>query len=481
MKQDDNIKRKVLTGTIWKFAERILAQGISLIVSIVIARLLEPSDYGAVSIVTIFFAFANVMISGGLNTALIQKKDADSKDYNTVFTISIIVAITIYVALFFMAPWIAKIYDESQLTSIIRVLGISLPLYALKSIVCAYVSSTLQFKKFFFATLGGTLSSGIVGISLAMKGFGAWALVAQQLTNTAIDTIILFYITKLRLAFRITFKRLRGLWKYGSKIMMSSFLGTAFKQINPLFIGLKYTSADLSYYTKGKSLPETLSSSITYTISAVLFPALVKYQEDKERLLRYTRLYMRVASFVIFPVMLGFFAVSENFVKVFLTEKWLPTVYYIQVVCFSTMFDIVAAGNCETIKAMGRSDIYLKIEIIKKSGYFLMLALFLMFTNSPEALALSLLACTVIQIAVNSIPNIKLIGYTVKKQLADLVPNFLLAAVMCIIVLLVGTLQIQPIILIFLQVFVGGLVYILLGFLTNNAAMRFLLKEIKRK
>lgn len=479
--QKDSTKSKVLTGAIWKFAERVFAQATSLIVSIIIARLLDPSDYGLVSIVTVFFAFANVIISGGLNTALIQKKEADKEDYNTVFSVSIIVAFVLYAILFVAAPWIARIYEQEVLIQIIRVLGLSLPIYALKSIVCAYVSSKLQFRMFFFATFGGTIVSAIVGIALAFSGFGAWALVAQQLTNTVIDTLILFVVTKLRLAFRINFGKLKALLGYGSRIMASSLLGVTVNQINPLFIGLKYSSADLSFYTKGRSLPETLSSSMTYTISSVLFPALARYQDDKERLLRYTRLYMQVASFVVFPVMLGFFAVAENFVRVFLTDKWLPAVYYIRIVCLTEMFGVVAVGNCETIKAIGRSDIFLKMEIAKKTGYFIALAIFLFLTDTPESLALSLVACTLIQILINSIPNIKLIGYSVGMQLADLVPNILISALMCIIVVFVGKLELNDVVLLAAQIGSGILTYLVLAIVTQNSALRNMLNLIRNR
>jgi len=479
--QEQDIKKKAVTGAIWKFAERILAQTISLFVSILIARLLDPSDYGVVSIVTVFFAFANVIISGGLNTALIQKKDADKEDYNTVFTVSMAIALTLYAVMFLAAPWIAKIYRQPLLTSIIRVLGLALPIYALKSIVCAYVSANLKFKMFFYATLGGTLTSAVVGVLMALKGFGAWALVAQQLTNATIDTLILFCVTRLKLSFQIAAARLRTLWKYGSRIMVSSLLGVAVAQVNPLFIGLKYTSADLSFYTKGRSIPETLSTSMTYTISSVLFPVLARYQDDKERLLQYTRLYMSVASFVVFPVMLGFCAVARNFVDIFLTEKWLPAVYYIQIVCISSMFDIVAAGNCETIKAMGRSDIFLKIEIAKKSGYMITLALFLLLSNSPQILAISMLVCTVIQVVINSIPNVKLIGYKVRHQLADLLPNLVLSLIMCGSVIAMGYLPVTPIIGWVIQIATGVGIYVLLAFITRNRSMRHLIATIKNR
>ena len=479
--QSASIRKQAVTGAVWKFAERILAQVITLAVSLVIARLLDPTDYGVVSLVTAFFAFANVIISGGLNTALIQKKNADREDYNTVFTVSLIVAVLIYLLIYLLAPWIAGLYDQPILVPIMRVLGLSLPIYALKSIVCAYVSANLQFKMFFFATLSGTLVSAVVGVYMALNGFGAWALVAQQLTNTAIDTLVLFCITKIKLSFRIATARLRGLLSYGSRIMASSLLGVTVSQINPLFIGLKYTSADLSFYTKGRSLPETLSSSMVYTISSVLFPVLSKVQDDREKILNYTRLYMQMASFVTFPVMFGFMAVSENFILVFLTEKWLPAAYYIQIACMALAFDVVAAGNCETIKAMGRSDIFLKIEIAKKIGYFITLALFLMFTNTPEMLALSMLACTLIQVVINSIPNMKLIGYKTAYQIADLLPNLLMAVVMCAAVILVGKLNISPLLLLVVQIFAGAGVYVFMGVATRNKAMQYLLDIIKRR
>lgn len=479
---DDNVvKEKVIHGAAWKFAERIIAQAVSLIVSIIIARLLDPSDYGVVSIVMVFFSFANVIISGGFNTVLIQKKAADKDDYNTVFTISFIVSILLYIILFFAAPFIAKIYNQQILTSIIRVLGLSLPIYAAKSVVCAYVSANLQFKKFFFSTIGGTLISAVVGIIMAIKGFGAWALVAQQLTNTAIDTLILFLVTKLNLSFKIAFNRVKSLVQYGYKILLSSLLGVTINQINPLFIGLKYTSADLSYYTKGRSFPETISSSITYTISSVLFPALSKYQDDNEKLLKYTRMYMQTASFIVFPIMLGFASVSKNFVLLLLGEKWLPSVYYIQIVCFATMFDVIAAGNCETIKAMGRSDVFLKIEVIKKIGYLITLILFLIFTNSPRWLAVSLLVCTFIQILVNSMPNRKLIGYKSIYQIKDIFPNLIITLIMFVIVELIGKLHIKTIYLFLIQIMLGVIIYFLLAIISKNKGLKNLVSTFKKK
>lgn len=478
----EDIKSAAFSGGMWKFLERIFAEGVTLVVSLVIARILSPSDYGVVSLVTIFFTFANVLISGGLNTALIQNKNSGEEDYNTVFTVSIIVAVLLYLLMYFLAPIIALKYGQEILCRIIRIMGLSLPVYALKSIVCAYISSNLLFKKFFFATLGGTVCSAVIGITMAYAGFGPWALVAQQLTNTFIDTIILFLSTGLRLKLFISISRFKRLFGYGWKIMMSSFISTLYSQINPLFVGVKYSSADLSFYSKGQSFPIVLSSSITNTLSSVLFPVLARFQNDRERLLRYTRLYMRVASYVIFPAMLGFFAISNNFISALLTEKWLPASYYIRIFCISYMFDVVAIGNCETIKAMGRSDVFLKLELLKKTCYFIIIAIFLFISDSPEQLAYSALICTAIQVLINSLPNRKLLGYSLAMQMKDLLPNLIISVIMCVTVIWLGRLiTVNPVLCMFLQVIFGGIVYLILSLITKNSSFFYLYKYLKQK
>ncbi|SCW32735.1 Membrane protein involved in the export of O-antigen and teichoic acid [Ruminococcaceae bacterium YRB3002] len=488
MSENAYLKKKAISGLIWKFMERVIAQTISLIVSVILARLLTPSDYGVVGIVAIFFTFANVIISGGLNTALIQKKDADVHDYSSILILSVVISVVLYILLFFTAPWAAVLFKKPLLTPIIRTMGLSLPIYAVKSVYCAYISSNLKFRTFFFATLGGTLVSAVIGITMAVNGFGAWALVAQQVSNTCIDTVILVAVTHMPFVLKFSINRVKSLFKYGSKIFVSSLIAAIYVEINPLIIGIKYTTADLSFYTKGKMFPTTVSQTITSTLSAVLFPFLSKKQDDKAVLLQYTRRFMQVASFVVFPTMLGFLAVSDGFVRLVLTEKWMEASYYIKIFCIATMFDIVAVGNCETIKAMGRSDVYLKMEIIKKSAYFVTLALFIFLSRSPMQIAISALVCTLIQIVVNSIPNRKLLGYTYRFQLEDLLPNLLSAIVMCVCVLLIGTLELNSVVVTVLQIASGVAIYYVISLLTKNPSLKYItdqaggvLKGLKRR
>ncbi len=476
---DKTIRKKTFAGTFWKFSERIIAQGVTLIVSIIIARILNPKDYSVVSLVTIFFVFADLLISGGLNTALIQKKNADSIDYSTVLYSSTVIAIFCYIILFFAAPYIANAYHQSILIPIVRVMGLTLPISAVKSVWCAKSSSTLNFRVFFIATIIGTLISAVVGITMAYTGFGPWALVAQQMTNTTIDTICLFILVKVDIKWTFSFERFKSLFNYSWKILVSSLIGTIYTDVIPLFIGLKYKAEDLSYYTKGRSFPSTASTTITNTLSAVLFPVLSIYQESKEKILNYTRLFIRVTSFVVFPLLLGFCAVADNFVYVILTEKWAGAIYYIRVFSIVYMFNMIHIGNCETIKAIGRSDVYLVVEIAKKVCYFVVIAIFIFFTNSPEILAWAFVINTLIAMVVNGVPNVKLIGYKIGYQLWDLIPNLLSAAFMAVCVYFIGRLNINRILLLGLQVVAGMVIYIAISVITKNKSFYYILNLLK--
>lgn len=477
--EHSGVKKKAFAGVIWKLMERFIAQGVSLIISIIIARILSPSEFSVVGIVTVFFNFANIIITSGFNTALIQKKNCDALDYATVLYTSLLISLVLYLLLFLSAPWIAAIYHISELKSMLRFMGLTLPVLAIKSVWCAYISSNLLFRRFFFATLGGTLVSGVVGFYMAMTGYGAWSLIAQQMTNIFIDTIILFICTRIEIKIAFSFERLKTLFSYGWKIFVSSLLGTTYTEISPLVIGLHFSATDLSFYTKGKSFPSMLATSGTSTLAAVLFPVMAKYQDDKQRILHYTRLFMRLSSFLCFSMMLGFFAVADNFVYVILTEKWLPSVYYIRIFCVALMFDVIAIGNCETIKAIGRSDVYLFIEIIKKTGYFITLFLFIYFAPSARVLAAAYIVCTIISVVVNSIPNAGLIRYRFTDQISDILPNLLLAIIMCVGTMLVGKAFPRGLLSLLIQILAGVIIVFALSIITGNQAFNYFLDYSK--
>lgn len=478
--KNEALKRKAVNGVLWKLAERGCAQVVSLVVSIVLARLLMPEDYAVVSIVTIFFTFCNVLISGGLNTALIQKKDADAEDYSAVLMMSMTIAGILYGLMFFLAPTIARLYEKNQLVSVIRVMGLTFFINAVKSVLSAYTSNHLQFRKFFFSTIIGTVISAVVGIGMALHGMGAWALVAQQMTNSFIDTLVLFFTTRIHFVRVKNIKRIKPLFDYGWKVFVSSIVTVAYDQINPLIVGLKFTDADLAFYSKGKSFPGLINSTISDTLAAVLFPVMSKVQDNTREVLALTRRYVRTASYVIFPMMVGFAMVAESFVQVVLTEKWMDAAPYIQIFALAYMFDMINVGNLQAIKAIGRSDISLILEIMKKSAYFVIVALFVFLTDSPEALALSSILCTCVALLINTFPNRKLIGYRYRFQLMDVLPNLALSLVMGVVVYLVGNLALPGVAVLALQVLAGMAVYVAMSLLTKNESFFYLLQYIKR-
>ena len=478
---EKSLKKKTAWGFFWTFTEKFAAQLIFFVISIILARLLAPDDYSVVGIVTIFFAFANVLISGGLNTALIQKKDATIVDYSSMLWISIAVSCVIYAILFFSAPLIASLYEKPILVPVFRIMGITLIFNAFKSILCAYLSNHLQFKKFFFSTIISLVISGTVGIVMALNDFGPWALVAQSGLNVIISTVILIFMTRVRFVFRVAFKECASLFKYGWKMLVASLISVIYSEANPLLIGIKYSTVDLSYYTKGKSLPHMLNSSISDTLSAVLFPVMSKMQDEREKLLQYLRRFMQASSFLIFPMMIGFFAVSDNFVIAVLTEKWLPASIYIKAFCLVYMLDIISVGNLQVIRAIGRSDVVLIMEIVKKTAFALVIATALVFTDSPQYLGYACVINAVIAMIVNAIPNMRLMQYKLRYQIKDLLPNFLAAILMGVSVHFIGLLSMNIYLLLTLQVFGGVVIYFVLALALKASGLRFLSDLLRKK
>lgn len=384
-----------------------------------------------------------------------------------------------YIGLFIGSPFIAKIYNEDVLVPVIRVMGIILFINAFNAVASARVSSQLAFKRYFFATLGGTLISAFVGIVMALKGFGCWALVAQQMCNTTIDTLILMITSKFKVVFKVSFKKLKSLFNFGWKIFVSNIISTLYDEINPLIIGLKYSNADLAFYAKGRSFPNILNTTVGDTFSSVFFPVASKLQDNPKQMLNATRRFMRISTFVIFPSMIGFLSVANNFVIVLLTEKWLPATIYIQIFSVVFMFNVIQKGNLQVIQACGRSDLILIMEIIKKSIYFVVIGLFLFLSNKPEWLAIACLINTLIATVINTFPNRKIIGYSYKLQILDILPNLVTSVIMGAIVLMIGKIPMNSFCSLLLQVVSGAIVYILLNLVIKNENLSYFIRTIK--
>lgn len=453
-----NEKKKIFTNLIWRFAERCGAQMVAFIVSIVLARMLEPETYGVVELLAVFTTILQVFVDSGLGNALIQKKDADELDFSTVFYANIVLCGMLYTILFLGAPLIAALYRNMSLTSMIRVLGITILVSGVKNIQQAYVSKNMIFKKFFFATLGGTITAAVVGIRMAMAGYGAWALVAQQVINVSIDTLILWITVRWRPRRGFSFPRLKSLFSYGWKLLVSSLLDVGYNNIRQLIIGKMYSSADLAFYNRGQQFPNFIVSNINASIDSVLFPMMAGVQDNRSNIKGMTRRSIKVSVYIMAPLMMGLAFTAETVVRFILTDKWLECVPYLRIFCISFMFWPIHTANLNAVKAMGRSDLFLKLEVIKKCLGIVLLLSTMYF--GPMAIAYSLLVVNLCSQVINSWPNRKLLGYGYLEQLRDILPAILLAVSMGVIVWCISLAGWPPFVTLIIQVALGAAIYL---------------------
>ena len=328
----------VITNFFWRFLERCGAQGVTFIVSIVLARLLDPTVYGTVALVTIFTTIMQVFVDSGMGNALIQKKDADDLDFSSVFYFNMAMCSVLYLIMFFAAPFIASFYRMPELTAIVRVLSFVVVISGVKNVQQAYVSRHLMFKRFFFSTLGGTIGAAVIGIAMAYLGFGVWALVAQMLFNAAVDTTILWITVKWRPKKMFSFQRLKSLFSYGWKLLASSLIDTVYNDLRQLIIGKKYSSGDLAYYNQGKKFPQLIVTNINTSIDSVLLPTMSKAQDDMAAVRSMTRRAIKTSTFLMMPAMIGLAVCAEPLVQLILTEKWLPCVLFLRIFCITYAF-----------------------------------------------------------------------------------------------------------------------------------------------
>lgn len=444
---------------LWRFLERCGAQGVAFIVSLVLARILDPDLYGTIALVTVFSTIMQVFVDSGMGNALIQKKDADDIDFSTVFYFNLTVSVLLYGIMFFVAPLIAAFYDRVELTPIIRVLSLTLIISGVKNVQQAYVSRNLIFKKFFFSTLGGTIGAGVIGIWMAWKGYGVWALVAQNLFNTTLDTIILWITVNWRPKKVFSITRLKKLFSYGWKLLISALIDTGYNNLRSLIIGKLYSSSDLAFYNRGKQFPNLIVTNLNTSIDSVLLPAMSKAQDDKNIVREMTRRSIKTSSYIMMPLMVGLAVCAEPLIRVVLTEKWLPAVFFLRIFCFTYAFYPIHTANLNAIKAMGRSDLFLKLEIIKKVVGII--ALVSTMFISVEAMALSLFVTSILSQIINSYPNRKLLNYRYFDQIKDMLPHIVLSLVMGGLVLSIQFLGLSDLLTLLLQIPFGICIYII--------------------
>lgn len=475
--EHQNTKSKVLSSLMWKLMERGGAQGIQFIVQIILARLLVPNDYGIIALISIFITIANVFVQSGFNTALIQKKDANETDFSSVFYLSLFVASLLYLLLFFTAPLLAGFYGIPQLIAVLRVLSITLFFGAFNSIQNAVVSRNMQFKMLFFSSLGAIVVSGTVGIALAYAGFGVWALVAQQLSNQFMITVILWFTVKWRSKLIFSFERVKGLFSYGWKLLASSLIDTLYMNLISLIIGKMYSPAMLGFYNRGNQFPQIIATNINGSIQSVMLPALASEQDNRERVKEMVRRSIVTSSFILFPMMVGLAVIAEPLVKILLTEKWLPCVPFLQIFCGSYALWPIHTANLQAINALGRSDIFLKLEIIKKIIDIVIFGGTIFY--GMYAIAIGMLVSGIIATIINAYPNLKLLNYSYKEQWKDIIQSLLLSLVMGTVIYSLKCFYITAWLTLIIQVCVGGFLYLGMAKIFKLECYIYLLKTCK--
>ena len=462
----------------WKLFERFGVQGIQFVLQIILARLLSPEHYGILSIMIIFINIANVFVQSGFNTALIQKKDVEDRDYSSVFWVSLTVAGILYAAIFFFSPLIAILYESQEIVAPLRVLALMLFPGAFNSIQIARVSREMNFKKIFFSNVVGMVISGTTGVLMAYAGYGVWALVAQTLINSVTACLVMLITVRWFPKLVCDFKRIAVLFSFGWKLLVSSLIDVIYQDIRSLVIGAKYSKETLGYYNRGKQFPDFIILAVNGSVQSVMLPAMSKEQDEKTKVKAIMRNSIVVSAYIIFPMMMGLAMVAEPLISVLLTDKWLPAVPYMQIYCFSLAFYPVHSCNLQAINAMGRSDIFLRLEIVKKSIGVTSLVIAVFCFDSPIAIAFTGVITTLISCFINAYPNRKLIGYSYFEQMKDLLPTILVAVIMGVSVYLVNLLNLNNILTLLIQVPLGIAIYLAVSALLHLEGFEFIKKAI---
>lgn len=473
-------KRKVITSFIWKVLEKGGAQIIQFVVSIILARMLSPSDYGVLALITIFINLANAFVQSGFGIALIQDKDSGDLEFSTVFYFSIVSSLLFYGILFFAAIPISKFYETPILVNVIRVLGITLFFNSIVCIQNAFLSKRLNFKKNFIGSIGAMTLSGGIGILMAYKGFGIWALVGQNLSYSVFIFLILCIIVKWKPKLLFSISKLKKMFSYSWKILASNLIGTFCKNLQSLIIGKSYDTAHLGLYNRGQQFPQLVSNTLDDSIQTVLFPTFSAHNDDLEYIKRTMRKSISLSSFILLPCIFGMFAVARPLVLTLLSAKWVDCIIFLQISCIGFAFLPMQTANITAINSIGRSDIYMKLEIIKRA--FTIVSLIMTAPFGIYAMAIGQAVCNILFSFINAFPNKRLLNYAYREQLEDLLPALLISAIMSAIIMIFDRFTIfSALISLIIEILLGIIIYVTLSLITKNKTFEFLMTTIKRK
>lgn len=423
-------------GVFWSTVERFSVQGVQFLIMIVMARLLTPHDYGIIGMLAIFLAVSQSLIDSGFSQALIRKQDRTEVDNNTVFYFNIVVSALLYVILYVSAPFVADFYDTPQLCPVMRVVCLGIMFNSLAVVQRALLTIRIDFKTQAKAALTAAITSGVVGIVMAYHGFGVWSLVTQQLLNLGINTGLLWLLSKWRPRLVYSWQSFHELFAFGSKLLASGLLDTIYRNIYPIVIGKLFSASSLGHYTRAHQFSEFPSSNLTGIIQRVTYPVLCEIQDDDERLSNIYRRFLKLSAFVIFPLMVGLSSVAQPFVNIILGQQWGFCGQLLQIICFSMMWYPIHSINLNLLQVKGRSDLFLRLEIIKK-----ILGVSVLCITAPFGLVVMCYGSilnSLVALAINTYYTGKLINVGFLRQMRDLLPTIALCLTMFALILSVN-------------------------------------------
>jgi len=473
------LRTKTINGFLWRLAQSFGTQAINFIIGILIARMLLPEDYGLIAITNVFVTLANVFVIYGFSSAIIQRENISDIEISSIFHIGNIASVVLFLLLFFLAPSLSTFYSEPQLTLVLRVQALSLVIQSLYSVQQSLITRQLKFRTSFFIGVASSVFHGTIGILLALNGYGVWALVISSLTSYFVSGCLYWCVSKWRPKLRIDFGSVKSLFSYNSKILFSSLLNTLYGSLRSLIIGKKYDSETLGYYNKGSQFPTTIMNSIDGAMTSVLFASLSRVQNNPEERLRLLRRSMKMSMFVCAPIMMGLTAVARSMVVVFLTEKWLDSVPFVRIMALTCLLWPLSA-KIQAINSIGRSDITLKINIFDV-GLSIILVIFATLFLDIFAIAYSAILSTIIVIFVTSLICVKLFGYSIKSQICDVLPPFLLSIFMGILAYLIEFFGLSAPLTLMIQILLGVFVYFGGAFVFKFESLNYSLGFLKSK
>lgn len=457
----ENLRGKTLRGAGWSFVDNIANQGVSFFVGLVLARLLTPQEYGLIGIILLFIAVFNTIVDSGFTNALIRKKDVKDVDYNTVFIVNMVVSLLLFVICYFSAPYIASFFNEPQLTPLTRVMGIIVVINAFAIIQRTILTKKLDFKTQTKISFMSSVASGVIGIGMALAGMGVWSLVGQQISRQLLNSLLLWLWGSWRPRLQFSLDSFKEQFGFGSKLLISSLIDTVWREIYQVVIGKYYSAAALGQYTRAKQFGDIFSSNLTNVVQRVTYPVLSSVQDDNEKLKQGYRKIIKVTMFVAFVCMLMLAAISRPMIEVLIGCQWAEATKMLPILCFNMVLYPLHAINLNMLQVQGRSDLFLRLEIIKKCIAVIPLCLGI-FVGIYWMLWGSVIG-GIFAYFLNSYYSGKYLNYTSLMQLKDILPSFIVAAITSIIVYAVSYMPLSSYIILPLQLAIGLLVLVVLN------------------